>query len=90
MKFSSCQQGAVCQAIFSMVEMNDLLRARNVATTDAPYLRLLQLGDFVRRSRGGWRFGTKIVADQVVERLIAAGQAEIHGDRLRLKRDVQR
>jgi len=68
--------------------MHDLSRTRNVAVSDATYLRLLQLGDFVRRSRGGWRFGTRIVSDVVVERLIAAGKAEIDGDRLRIKRQV--
>jgi hypothetical protein len=67
--------------------MNDLSRTRNVAIGDASYLRLLQLGDFVRRSRGGWRFGTKNITDQVVDRLIATGRAEIDGDRVRLKGD---
>ncbi|OAF11567.1 hypothetical protein AXW67_22390 [Bradyrhizobium neotropicale] len=67
--------------------MDGLPRVRRVAIGDSRYLRLLQLGDFVRRSRGGWRFGTKIITDQVADRLIAAGRAEVCDDRLRLKRN---
>jgi len=43
--------------------------------------RLLQLGSFERRS-GGWRFGTKIILDQVVERLVDSGVARIEGDKV--------
>lgn len=49
------------------------------------FLRLLEIGSFERRPRGGWRFGTKIISDAVVERLIACGRAEIFGTQLKLK-----
>ena len=49
------------------------------------FLRLLQYGPFERRARGGWRFGTKVITDAVVERLLAGGRAEIVGLQLRLK-----
>lgn len=44
------------------------------------YLRLLRLGPFERRARGGWRFGTRKVADSVVDRLVASGRARIEAD----------
>ncbi|WP_439363111.1 hypothetical protein ACNJYD_19990 [Bradyrhizobium sp. DASA03005] len=44
------------------------------------YLRLLELGQFERRARGGWRFGTRRISDRVVTQLIASGLAEIVGD----------
>lgn len=47
-------------------------------------LRLLRLHPFERR-RGGWRFGTKRISDAVVTRLVAAGRAEIVGERVRLR-----
>lgn len=43
--------------------------------------RLLQLGSFERRS-GRWRFGTKIIRDQVVERLVDSGVARIEGNKV--------
>jgi hypothetical protein len=46
------------------------------------YLKMLQLGPFDRHQRGGWRFGTRKVADEVVERLIADGRAELQGERV--------
>ncbi len=43
------------------------------------FLRLLKLSPFERRS-GGWRFGTKRIADAVVARLIASGAARRDGE----------
>jgi hypothetical protein len=50
------------------------------------FLRLLEISPFERRPRGGWRFGTKIISDAVVERLLACGHAEVAGLQLKLKR----
>jgi hypothetical protein len=52
------------------------------------YLRLLELGHFERRQRGGWRFGTKVISDSVADHLIVKGYAEItdNGQRLRRRR----
>ncbi|MBR1177158.1 hypothetical protein JQ617_24615 [Bradyrhizobium sp. KB893862 SZCCT0404] len=47
---------------------------------DYYYLRLLELGPFQRRARGGWRFGTKVINDAVIERLIASGKAILNKD----------
>ena len=49
------------------------------------FLRLLEIGPFERRTRGGWRFGTKIISDAVVEQLLACGRVEIAGTQLKLK-----
>lgn len=49
---------------------------------DQIFIRLLKLGPFDRRMRGGWRFGTKTISDQVVARLIASGRARRDGDRI--------
>ena len=57
---------------------------------DRTFVRLLQLGPFERRLRGGWRFGTKIISDVIAERLLASGLAEISGIHLRLKRSVNK
>ena len=51
---------------------------------DPRFLRLLEIAPFERRARGGWRFGTKVIADRVVERLIASGRATIEGETVRL------
>ncbi|WFU31237.1 hypothetical protein QA635_32445 [Bradyrhizobium brasilense] len=59
------------------------VRLRN---DDIRIIRLLEFGAFERRSRGGWRFGTKTISDAVAERLISSGRAEIIGDRLQLTR----
>ena len=48
------------------------------------FLRLLEISHFERRPRGGWRFGTKVISDAVVERLLASGHAEIAGMQLKL------
>ncbi|MBR1150137.1 hypothetical protein [Bradyrhizobium sp. JYMT SZCCT0428] len=49
---------------------------------DRPIARLLEFGAFEQGPRGGWRFGTKRIADRVVDRLIAAGAASRDGDRI--------
>jgi hypothetical protein len=41
---------------------------------DYRLLRLLRLGPFERRPRGGWRFGTKVISDRKVARLVASGR----------------
>jgi hypothetical protein len=46
-------------------------------------LKLLAYGPFLRRP-GGWRFGTKCIADHVVDRLIASGRASREGDQVSL------
>jgi hypothetical protein len=48
------------------------------------FLRLLEFSPFERRPRGGWRFGTKVISDDVVGRLTASGRAFIDGDQVRL------
>jgi hypothetical protein len=44
-------------------------------TDDYVLLRLLALGSFQRRPRGGWRFGTKVISDRKVARLVASRRA---------------
>lgn len=56
---------------------------------DRRYLRLLQMAPFERR-RGGWRFGTNRLADDVVERLLEADLVERDGDRILLPRRPRR
>lgn len=51
-------------------------------TAQKHYLRLLRISPFQQRS-GGWRFGTRRMADSVVERLIASGRARIEGEELK-------
>ena len=48
----------------------------HLLTDDYRRLKLLALGPFERRPRGGWRFGTKIFTDRVIARLVASGRAE--------------
>jgi hypothetical protein len=56
-----------------------------LTSSDYKYLTLLKLSPFERRaSGGGWRFGTRRIADSVVDRLTASGRAAIAGDRLHL------
>lgn len=50
---------------------------------DHRFILLLGQGEIQRRP-DGWRFGTRRIADHVVERLIAAGAAVRNGDRVRL------
>lgn len=45
---------------------------------DRSYLRLLRIAPFERRPRG-WRFGTKTIADAVVDRIVASGRAGSDG-----------
>lgn len=54
---------------------------------DYRIIRLLRFGHFEKRANGGWRFGTKVIADRVVERLVAAGVARQSGERV--ERTVQ-
>jgi hypothetical protein len=49
---------------------------------DYRILRLLRMAPFEHRPRG-WRFGTKRIEDQVVERLVAAGRAVRDGNEVR-------
>lgn len=55
---------------------------------DRRYLRLLKMAPFERR-RGGWRFGTNKIADNVVERLREAGLVEDDGERIVLARKAR-
>jgi hypothetical protein len=47
-------------------------------------LRLLGHAPFERRPRGGWRFGTEVISDAAVERLLASSRVEIVGSTLQL------
>ena len=58
----------------------------SLSTQDYGYLRLLELGAFIRRTQGGWRFGTKVISDAVVERLVASGHAKREDHRVYLIR----
>lgn len=59
-----------------------MIRKRLTPTTyERLYLRLLKLSPFQQRS-GGWRFGTRRMADSVIERLIASGRARVAGEQL--------
>jgi hypothetical protein len=49
---------------------------------DHRFILLLGQGEIQRRP-DGWRFGTRRIADHVVDRLIAAGAAVMDGDRVR-------
>jgi hypothetical protein len=51
-------------------------------TDDYRILRLLRLGPFERRPRGGWRFGTKVISDRKIGRLIASGHAQRDDNRV--------
>lgn len=53
-------------------------------SSDYTYLALLRQSPFEPHARGGWRFGTRRIADSVAERLVASGRAEICGRRLQL------
>lgn len=58
--------------------------AGELYNSDYRFLRLLELGPFERRQRGGgWRFGVRTISDNVVRRLIASGRAAEHGDQVR-------
>lgn len=50
--------------------------------SDFHLIRLLKAYPFERRQRGGWRFGTKRIGNDVVARLIASGRARIDGERV--------
>lgn len=69
-----------------------LQRPRPRATCPIPHhhrltLRLLDVQPLERRARGGWRFGTRRISDNVVASLIASGRAEIRGERLHKRRE---
>ncbi|MGX0963195.1 hypothetical protein AB7M63_003644 [Bradyrhizobium japonicum] len=57
--------------------------------TETYFLRLLEFSPFERRTRGGWRFGTRRISDCVADRLIDSDRAEIVGNRLLLKREAR-
>ena len=57
---------------------------RSLYNSQFKYLRMLRLGPFERRTGDGWRFGTRRIADSVVDRLVANGRAEIEGGLVRL------
>jgi hypothetical protein len=59
-------------------------------TDDYRILRLLMLGPFERRPRGGWRFGTKVISDRKVARLVASGHAQASESRVILVDGVRR
>ena len=52
--------------------------------SDYHFIKLIELSPFERCQRGGWRFGTRRIADSVVTHLTASGRAAIDGDRLHL------
>lgn len=52
--------------------------------TNLYLLRLLEHSPFERRPRGCWRFGTKVISDAAVERLLASGRVEIVGSTVQL------
>lgn len=52
---------------------------------DTYFLRLLAYSPFERRKHNqGWRWGTRRIRDNVVDRLIASGRAVQSGDNIRL------
>jgi hypothetical protein len=58
-----------------------------MSVTRHSYLRLLELSPFERRRTesnpgGGWRFGTKVIGDCIVERMVASGRAGIEGNQV--------
>jgi hypothetical protein len=55
------------------------MAARTPSRSASYFVRLLELGQFERRPRGGWRFGTRRISD--TDRLVASGRAEIVGGR---------
>jgi hypothetical protein len=55
---------------------------------DRRFARLIQMGELVRRD-GVWRFGTKRIADHVVQRLAEANVIAIDGDRARATPSVE-
>lgn len=52
--------------------------------SDYKYLSLLKLSPFERHPRGGWRFGTRRIADSVVERMVACRRATIDTGQVRI------
>jgi hypothetical protein len=57
-----------------MPQNNPIIRQR-----DYRILRMLRMAPFVRR-QNGWRFGTKRIADSVIDRLVSAGRAVQDGN----------
>lgn len=55
---------------------------------DHRYLRLLQMAPF-QRHRGGWRFGTNRINDEVINRLVDSGRVVRIGDEIMLPRKVR-
>lgn len=56
-----------------------------LTTYDPRFLRLLELSPFEKRTRGGYRFGTKTISDRVVDRMIESGCAVREGKWLLLR-----
>lgn len=56
---------------------------RALAPSYYKYLTLLKHGAFERRG-GRWRFGTRPIADSVVDRLTESGRVRVDGDRVHL------
>ena len=63
--------------------MHDDAALMALFSSDYRFIKLLELSPF-ERQRGGWRFGTKRIADSVVDRLAASGRATIDGERVQL------
>ncbi|MCK1684279.1 hypothetical protein IVA87_34055 [Bradyrhizobium sp. 147] len=64
------------------------MRSR-LKTYDFHVIALLKLGPLDRRPRG-WRFGLRRIPDHVVDRLVAAGRAQIAGNQVHLAEREQR
>lgn len=52
-----------------------------LTSSDYFFRRLLAMGPFERR-RGGWRFGTRRIAEHIAIRMVDLGLAAVDGDRL--------
>lgn len=78
-----CSRSCSSRARVGRPAQRSARRAGGASAHLAEIARLLALGSFERRPHG-WRFGTRRIADHVVDHLVAAGRARIAGDRLHL------
>jgi hypothetical protein len=62
--------------------MSTAITAGPVRSDDRRFLKLLKFGPFERRPAGGWSFGTKLITDAPVARLIASRRAASDGNRV--------